>query len=95
VKHMRVVEEDVSLSQPKTIAVLPEEEHVPVPRGPSIAVPPEEEVSLEEEEFPSSTIVVLQGPPVVVPPEEEEVPAAPLVAVLRKDGDALSLSQPW
>jgi hypothetical protein len=31
VKHMRVVEEEVSLSQPKTVVVPPEEEEVPVP----------------------------------------------------------------
>jgi hypothetical protein len=30
-KHMCVVEEEVSLSQPKTFVVPPEEEEVPVP----------------------------------------------------------------
>jgi hypothetical protein len=37
VKHMRVVEEEVSLLQPITVAVPPEEGEVPVPQGPSIA----------------------------------------------------------
>jgi hypothetical protein len=43
VKRMHVVEEDDSLSQPKTIVVPPEEEEVSVPQGPAIMVPPEEE----------------------------------------------------
>jgi hypothetical protein len=54
-KCMHIVEGEVSLSQPKTIAVPPEEEEVPVPHGPSIVVPPEEEVPLEEEEVPAPT----------------------------------------
>jgi hypothetical protein len=58
-KCMHIGEEKVSLSQPITIAVPPEQEEVPVPHGPAVAVPSEEEV--------------LQGPPVMVPPEEEEV----------------------
>jgi hypothetical protein len=37
VKHMRVVEEEVSLLQPITVAVPPEEGEVPVLQGPSIA----------------------------------------------------------
>jgi hypothetical protein len=41
VKRMCVVEDDVSRSQPKTVVVPPEEEEVPVPQGPSVAVPPE------------------------------------------------------
>jgi hypothetical protein len=80
VKHMHVVEEEVSLSQPITIAVLPglrrfllQEEF---PSGPPIAVP------LEEEEVPvphgTSVVVSLEEE---VPLEEEEVLAAPLVAV--------------
>jgi hypothetical protein len=43
-KCMRIVEEEVSLSQTETIAVPLKEEVVPVPQGPSVAVPPEEEV---------------------------------------------------
>jgi hypothetical protein len=80
-KCMHIVEEEVSLSQPKTIAVPPEEEEVPVPHGPSIVVPPEEEVPSEEEEVPA--------PHVMVPPEEEKVPT-PLSRSRRKEGDALS-----
>jgi hypothetical protein len=57
-KHMRVVEEEVSLSQPKTVAPPPEEEEVTAPKGPSVAVPPEEEVPSEEEEFPALIIMV-------------------------------------
>jgi hypothetical protein len=60
VKRMCVVEEEVSLSQPKTTAVLPEEEEVPVPQGPVVVVPPGEEVPLEEEEVPAP-------PPIAVP----------------------------
>jgi hypothetical protein len=44
VKHMHVVEEEVSLSQPKTTMVPPEEEEVLVLQGPIVVVPPEEEV---------------------------------------------------
>jgi hypothetical protein len=41
VKHMRVVEEEVSLSQPKTIAVPSEEEEVPVlPEEGEVPSPP-------------------------------------------------------
>jgi hypothetical protein len=43
VKHMRVGEAEVSLSQPITVVVPPEEEEVPVPQGPAIAVHSEEE----------------------------------------------------
>jgi hypothetical protein len=39
-KHMHVVEEEVLLSQLKTLVVPPEEEEVPVLQGPSVAVPP-------------------------------------------------------
>jgi hypothetical protein len=42
-KCMCVREEDVSLSQPVTVAVPSELEEVPVPQGPTIVVPPEEE----------------------------------------------------
>jgi hypothetical protein len=73
-RRMRIVEEEVSLSQSKTIAVPPEEEEVPVPQGLSITVSPEEEVPPEEEEFPA--------PAVVVSPEEEEVLAALLLTDL-------------
>jgi hypothetical protein len=44
VKHMHVVEEEVSLPQPKTTMVPPEEEDVLVLQGPVVVVPPEEEV---------------------------------------------------
>jgi hypothetical protein len=81
VKCMRIVEEEVSPSQPKTV-VVPQGPSIAVPQGPSIAVPPEEEVPLKEEEFLAPTVGVSQGPPIAVPPEEEEVPVAPLVAVL-------------
>jgi hypothetical protein len=41
VKHMRVVEEEVSLSQPKTIVVPSEEEEVPVlPEEGEVPSPP-------------------------------------------------------
>jgi hypothetical protein len=53
VKHKRVVEEVVSLSQPETDAVPPDEEEVPVPQGPSVVVPLGEEVPSEEEEVPA------------------------------------------
>jgi hypothetical protein len=82
VKRMHVVEEEVSLSQPETAAVPPEEDEVAVPQGPSIAVPPEEEVPPKEEEFPAPAIAVLQPPPSHGPAEEEEVPTAPLITVL-------------
>jgi hypothetical protein len=39
-KHMHVVEEEVLLSQLKTLVVPPEEEEVPVLQGPSVVVPP-------------------------------------------------------
>jgi hypothetical protein len=90
-KHMRVVEEQVSLSQPKTAAVPPEEEDVPVPQGSSVAVPREGEVPLEEEEFSAPIVVVPQGPPITVPPEEEEVLATPLVMVPPKGRGCLVL----
>jgi hypothetical protein len=72
VKCMCIVEEEVSLSQLKTIVVPQEDEEVPVSQGPTVVVPPEEEVSLEEEEVPASAVTV--------PLEEEEV-LAPLVVV--------------
>jgi hypothetical protein len=62
VKHMHVVEEEVSLSYLVTVTVLSEEEEVLIPHDPSVA--------LEEEEFPVPTVMV--------PLEEEEVPVAPL-----------------
>jgi hypothetical protein len=73
VKRMRVVEEEVSLSQPKIAMPLLEEEEVPVPQGTTVVVPPKEEVPPEEEVFPT--------PAVAVPPDLEEVLAAPLVVV--------------
>jgi hypothetical protein len=39
VKRMHIAKEEVSQSQPETAAVPPEEEEVPVPQGPSLAVP--------------------------------------------------------
>jgi hypothetical protein len=71
-KHMHVGEEEVSLSQPIIVAVLPEEEEVPVPQG-LRCLPPEEEDVLVPLESPPPTAVPLeeevpQGPPVVVPP---------------------------
>jgi hypothetical protein len=57
-KRMRIVEEEVSLSQPKTATVPPEEEEVPVLQGPSVVVPLEEEVPPEEEEFLAPAVVV-------------------------------------
>jgi hypothetical protein len=54
VKRMRVVEEEVSLSQPQTDAVPLEEEEVPAPQGPVVVVPPEEEVPPEEVEVPAT-----------------------------------------
>jgi hypothetical protein len=50
VKHMRIVEGEVSLSQPVTVAVLPEEEEVSVLQGPSVAP--------KEEEFPAPAVTV-------------------------------------
>jgi hypothetical protein len=47
-KRMRIVEEEVSLSLPKTATVPPEEEEVPL----------EEEVPPEEEEFLAPAVVV-------------------------------------
>jgi hypothetical protein len=73
VKRMRVVEEEVSLSQSKIVMPLLEEEEVPVPQGTTVVVPPKEEVPPEEEVFPT--------PAVAVPPDLEEVLAAPLVVV--------------
>jgi hypothetical protein len=64
-KHMRIVEEEVSLSQPITV-VVPQEEEVPLE---------------EEEYLAPTVVVLQAPPPVAVPPEEEEVPSAPLVAV--------------
>jgi hypothetical protein len=43
VKHMRVGEEEVSLSQPVTAVVPPEEEEIPVQQGLIVMVPQEEE----------------------------------------------------
>jgi hypothetical protein len=89
-KHMHIVEEEVSLSQPITTAVplglhwfLLEEEFPP---GPPIAVPP------EDEEVP-----VLQGPSIVilpeeeVPPEEEEFPAPAVTVQLEEEEVPASL----
>jgi hypothetical protein len=53
VKHMRIGEAEVSLSQPITVVVPPEEEEVPVPQGPAVMVPLGEEVRPEEEEVPA------------------------------------------
>jgi hypothetical protein len=70
-KHMHVGEEEVSLSQPIIVAVLPEEEEVPVPQG-LRCLPPEEEDVLVPLESPPAAVPleeeVPQGPPVVVPP---------------------------
>jgi hypothetical protein len=46
-KHMRVVEEELLLSQPKIAMIPMEEEEVPVLQGPAVVVP------LEEEEVPA------------------------------------------
>jgi hypothetical protein len=43
VKRMHIGEDEVSLSQPITTAVPPEEEEVPVPQGPTLVVLSEEE----------------------------------------------------
>jgi hypothetical protein len=43
VKRMRIGGEEVSLSQPVTAAVPPEEEEVPVPLGPAVVVLSDEE----------------------------------------------------
>jgi hypothetical protein len=75
VKHMRVVEEEVSLSQPKTIVVPSEEEEVPVlPEEGEVPSPPPPVMVPPEEEVP-------QGPPVTVPPKGREclVSVSPLV----------------
>jgi hypothetical protein len=40
------------------VAVLPEEEGLPVPQGTFVAVPLEEEVPPEEEEFPAPAVAV-------------------------------------
>jgi hypothetical protein len=45
-KRMHVIEEEVSLLQPKSAVVPLEEEEVPVPQGPFVLVLPEEEVPL-------------------------------------------------
>jgi hypothetical protein len=92
---IHVVEEVISLSQPDTAAVPPEEEEVPVPQGPSVVISPEEEVTPKEEEFPAPAVVIPQRHPITVPPEEEEVPTAPLSWSRWKEGDALSLYRPW
>jgi hypothetical protein len=77
-KHMSIREEEVLLSQPITIAVMPKEEKVPIPHGLAVTISP------QEEDVP----VPLQGPlswyhqrkkshrapPIAVPPKEEEVP---------------------
>jgi hypothetical protein len=73
-KCMCVGEEDVSLSQPITVAVPSELEEVPVPQGPTIVVPP------EEEDVPVS----LRPPPIVVMPGEE-VPQGPVITVLPEE----------
>jgi hypothetical protein len=57
-KHMRIAEEEVSLSLPKIAVVPPEEEEVLVPQGPSVTVPPEEEVPPKEVEFPAPTVAI-------------------------------------
>jgi hypothetical protein len=94
-KRMHVGEEEVSLSQLITAVVLLEEEEVPVPQGPTVAVPSEE--------------VEVPAPPVTVLPEEEvshgpyhdptggrggpSLP--PLSWSHRKEGGALSRYRPW
>jgi hypothetical protein len=52
-KRMRIREEEVSLSQPITTTVPPEEEEVPVPWGPAVVIPPGEEVPLNGRGGPS------------------------------------------
>jgi hypothetical protein len=86
-KCLRVWEEEVSLSQPVTVAVPPEEEEVLVPQGPAVMVPPGEEEPPKEEE------VLAPPPPYCGPiaglryrgPLEEEVLQGPHVAVLPEE----------
>jgi hypothetical protein len=104
VKVMRIGEDEVSLSQPVTDAVPPEEEEVLVPQGPTLVVLSEEEEVLAPPRVvvpPQGPAVavplkeeVSQGPPVMVPPAEEEVPT-PLSWSHQKEGDALSRYRPW
>jgi hypothetical protein len=100
VKHMRIGEAEVSLSQPITVVVPPEEEEVPVPQGPAVMVPLGEEVPPEEEEVPApcrgpTTGLCCHGPargrsptcpPIAVPLEEEEVPAPPVMVLPKGRG---------
>jgi hypothetical protein len=67
VKVMRIGEDEVSLSQPVTDAVPPEEEEVLVPQGPTLVVLSEEEGVLA----PPRVVVPPQGPAVAVPLKEE------------------------
>jgi hypothetical protein len=72
-KRKHVGEEEVSLSQSVTTAVLSEEEEVLVPQGLCSLL-------LEEEDIPVSLLC----PPVTVPPEEE-VPQGPIVTVMPEE----------
>jgi hypothetical protein len=86
VKCMRVVEEEVSLSQLKTTAVPPEEEEVPVLKSPTIVVPPEAVVPLEEEEVLAPAVPVPQGPPYRGPAGGRGGPNLPCCSPVRGRG---------
>jgi hypothetical protein len=80
-KHMCIVEEEVSLSQLKTVAPPPEEEDVPVLQGTSVVVSPEEEGPPEEEGFLAPAVMVPQGPPIIGLTGGRGGPSSPLVTV--------------
>jgi hypothetical protein len=87
---MHGVEEEVSLSQPETIAVPPEEEEAPVLQGPTLAVLLEEQVPPEEEEVPAPLVPVPPQGPTVMVPLEEEVPQGPTIAVPPEEEEVLA-----
>jgi hypothetical protein len=77
-KHIHVGEEEVSLSQPITAAVPPEEEDVPVPQGLHRLPPEELDVPVLLERPP----VAVLAPLVAVPPDGRGclIPVPPLVS---------------
>jgi hypothetical protein len=91
-RHMRVVEEEVSLSQPETIEVPPEEEEVPVLQGPAVTIPLGEEVPPEEEEViaPPPRSWSRHRAPLSWSHRRKKSRRAPLSWFDQKEGDALS-----
>jgi hypothetical protein len=77
------------------VHIMLEEEEVLLPQGPSITVPPEEGVPPEEEEFTGPAVAIPWGPLSRFHQRKRRSQQPPLLRSRRKEGDNLSLYQPW